>query len=186
MKADGVFTLADSAGQAAVIETERLRLRGHGIADFAGSMALWSDPLVYRYITGKPGKEGEVWGRILRYIGHWAALGWGYWAVEEKASGQLVGEVGFALHKREIEPPLIMPELGWVIASAHHGKGYGTEAVGAALRWSDPRFGGRQICCIAAPENTPSLRLAAKFGFREVLHTTYLGDPTVLFIREPR
>ena len=182
-----MFRLAETAGPAAVIETERLRLRGHRTADFDACMALWSDPLVYRYITGKAGKEGEVWGRILRYIGHWAALGWGYWAVEEKASGQLIGEVGFAEHKREIDPPLTgMAELGWVIGSAHHGKGYGTEAVGAALAWSDPRFGGRRFCCIAAPENTPSLRLATKFGFRQVLHTTYLGDPTILFIREPQ
>lgn len=182
-----MFRLAETAGPAAVIETPRLRMRGHTPTDLTASFALWNEPAVYQYITGKPGKEGEAWGRILRYIGHWAALGWGYWAVEEKASGLLVGEVGFADHKREIDPPLTgMPELGWVIATSHHGKGYGAEAVGAALAWSDPRFGARRICCIAAPENTASLRLAAKYGFRKVLDTTYLGDPTVLFIREPR
>ena len=182
-----MFKLAETAGPAAVIETPRLRLRGHVTADFPTCLALWNEPEVYRYITAKPSKEGEVWGRILRYIGHWAALGWGYWAVEEKASGLLVGEVGFADHRREIDPPLTgMPELGWVLATAYHGKGYGTEAVGAALAWSDPRFAGRRVCCIAAPENAASLRLAARFGFREVLRTTYLGDPTILSIREPR
>ena len=27
-----------------------------------------------------------VWARLLRYIGHWQALGYGYWAVFEKAT----------------------------------------------------------------------------------------------------
>ena len=182
-----MFTLPETAGAAPVIETERLRLRAHRLTDFADCLALWNEPDVYRHITGKPGTEGEVWGRILRYIGHWAALGFGYWAVEDKSTGQFIGEVGFGDYKREIEPPLTgMPELGWVLSPTWHGKGYGTEAVGAALAWGDAHFGRRRICCIAAPENTASLRLAAKFGFREALRTTYLGDPTILFVREPR
>ena len=182
-----MFTLPETAGAAPVIETERLRLRAHRLTDFADCLALWNEPTVYRHITGKPGTEGEVWGRILRYIGHWAALGFGYWAIEDKVTGQFIGEVGFGDYKREIEPPLTgMPELGWVLSPAWHGKAYGTEAVGAALAWGDAHFGRRRICCIAAPENIASLRLAAKFGFREALRTTYLGDPTILFIREAK
>ena len=37
-----------------VLETERLRLRGHRPDDFADSVAMWADPLVTRYIGGKP------------------------------------------------------------------------------------------------------------------------------------
>jgi RimJ/RimL family protein N-acetyltransferase len=180
-----VFTVPNATGRAPVIETARLRLRGHRPADFTDCLALWNDAIVYRHITGKPGTEGEIWARILRYIGHWSALGFGYWAVEDKTTGQFVGEVGFGDYKREIEPPLTgMPELGWVLSPAWHAKGYGSEAVGAAVAWGDAHFGNRRMCCIAAPENTASLRLAAKFGFREAVRTTYLGDPTIMFIRE--
>ena len=180
-----MFTIPNAAGRAPVIETERLRLRGHWPDGFRRLPGAVERANVYRHITGKPGTEGEAWARILRYIGHWSALGFGYWAVEDKATGQFVGEVGFADYKREIEPPLTgMPELGWVMTPARHGQGYGTEAVGAAVAWGDAHFGSRRMCCIAAPENTASLRLAAKFGFREVLRTTYLGDPTIMFIRE--
>jgi hypothetical protein len=36
-----------------VIETERLRLRGHTLADFDGFAAMWGFADVYRYISGK-------------------------------------------------------------------------------------------------------------------------------------
>jgi hypothetical protein len=34
------------------------------------------------------------------YIGHWALMGFGYWVIEEKATGEFVGDVGFADFKR--------------------------------------------------------------------------------------
>ena len=101
-----MFTLPATAGPAPVIETERLRLRGHGLDDHASSYALWNDPLVYRYITGAPMAESDSWAKLLRYAGHWALLGFGYWLVEEKATGRFVGEVGFGDFKREIEPSI--------------------------------------------------------------------------------
>jgi len=65
------------------------------------------------------------------------------------------------------------------------GKGYATEAVSAALKWGDRRFGKVRMACIIAPENSASLRVAEKSGFREALRTTYKGDPTVMFFRDP-
>jgi RimJ/RimL family protein N-acetyltransferase len=181
-----MLILPESAGPAPVIETNRLRLRGHGPGDFADSADMWCDRLVYRYITGRPALESELWARILRYAGHWALLGFGYWLVEEKATGRFVGEVGFGHYKREIEPPLNgMPEIGWVLASSMHGKGYATDAVRAALAWGDANFGSVHTACIVDPENLVSLRLAAKFGYRELKRTTYLGDPTIMFTRQP-
>src|ERR1700690_4516974 len=150
-----MLTVPNSTGHAPVIETERLRLRGHGLADFPASAALWNDPLVYRYITGQPGSESDAWARVLRYVGHWNLLGFGYWLGEEKATGRFAGEVGFPDFKGEIEPSLkAMPEIGWVLASSMHGKGYGTEAVRAVIAWGDENFGARRMACIADPENT--------------------------------
>ena len=181
-----LFSRPDTAGQAPVIETERLRLRGHRLGDFANSAAMWCDPLVYRYITGMPAPESELWARLLRYAGHWVLLGFGYWLVEERATGGFIGAVEFADVKREIAPSLKgIPEIGWVIASPMHGKGYGTEAVRAALAWGDANFGSSRTACIVAPENAASLRLAAKFGYRERQRTTYMGDPTIMFTRKP-
>jgi RimJ/RimL family protein N-acetyltransferase len=97
---------------------------------------MWADPIVTRYIGGKPLNAEESWARLLRYAGHWALLGFGYWVVEEKETGSFAGEIGFADYKRNMEPSLDgTPEIGWVIASEFHGKGYATEAVRAAVIW---------------------------------------------------
>ena len=50
----------------------------------------------------------------MRYSGHWAILGFGYWVVRDTQSGRFLGEVGFADYHREIEPSLHgTPEIGW-------------------------------------------------------------------------
>ena len=169
---------------APTLDTERLTLRAHRPGDLAACLALWTDPEVTRFITGRPSPRDEVWGRILRYAGLWALLGYGYWAVEEKASGAFVGEVGFADFKRAIDPPLEgMPEVGWVLASSMHGKGYATEAVRAALAWGDHHLRTGKTVSIIHPQNRPSLRIAEKMGFREDRRTTFKGEPTIVFVR---
>jgi RimJ/RimL family protein N-acetyltransferase len=166
------------------LDTDRLALRGHVLSDYDASLALWSDPEVTRYIGGRPCTPEEVWARLLRYVGHWALLGFGYWVVEEKASGRFVGEVGFADFRRDIEPPLGgAPEAGWVLSPAMHGKGYATEAVRAVLAWGDARFGRARAVCLIGPENGPSLRVAGKCGFREVRRATYKGGATIVLER---
>ncbi|UQA56696.1 GNAT family N-acetyltransferase [Polyangium aurulentum] len=165
-------------------ETERLTLRPHTLDDFAESAAMWADPEVTRHIIGRPSTQEEAWGRLHRYAGHWALLGFGYWVVREKASGRFVGEVGLADFRRAIEPSFDgAPEIGWALVPSAQGRGFGVEAVRAALAWSEARFGPIRIVCIIAPENTPSLRLANKCGFREIARTTYKGDPTIVFER---
>lgn len=175
--------LAASAVQVPILETERLKLRGHGLNDFAACAAMWADPIVTRYF-GHSFIEEESWTRFLRYVGHWALLGFGYWVVEEKLTGNFVGEIGFADYKREIESSLKhLPEIGWVLAAQSRGKGYATEAVRAAVEWGDRNFEGSQTSCIINPENIPSIRVAEKCGYREFERTTYKGKPSIVFIR---
>jgi len=161
------------------LQTERLTLRGPSAADFADSAAMWGDPAIIRYIGGKPFTPEDVWGRLLRYIGHWELLGYGPWIVRDK-QGTFIGEVGlFDLH-RDITPTLELPEAGWVLTHAAHGKGYATEAMRAVLAWGREHFGDLHASCIIDPGNAPSLRVAEKLGFVERTRTTYHGDPTVV------
>jgi RimJ/RimL family protein N-acetyltransferase len=73
-----------------VIETDRLLLRAPSADDLAASTEMWSNPEVVRHIGGKPFTREDVWGRILRGLGLWSMLGYGYWAVYDKASGRFV------------------------------------------------------------------------------------------------
>lgn len=156
----------------------------HGVEDFSASAALWSDPVVTRYISGVPSTPEESWNRLLRYADHWLLLGFGYWVVEEKTTGNFLGEVGFADYKRAIEPPLgTIPEAGWVFASPAHGKGFAIEAVQASHVWGANNFKTSKSACLIHPENQPSLRLAAKLGYRELVQGIYKGEPTMIFFR---
>ncbi len=167
-----------------VIETERLRLRGRGLDDFPFIRDMWREPEVVRLIGGKPLLEEESWTKFLRMLGHWPALGYGYWLVEERESGRVIGETGFAEFKRSIEPSLQgEPEIGWAFTSSAHGKGYASEAAQAAVAWGDQFLPGERMSCIIAPENAPSIRVAEKCGFETTAETTYHGDTVCLLHR---
>ena len=166
------------------ILTARTRMRAHRIADFDAMVAMWSDDIVTRYILGRPSTAGETWGRLLRYIGHWQALGFGYWAIEDRESGRFIGEVGFAHYKRDIEPPLgDTPEAGWVLSPNVHGKGIATEVMTAALDWADRNFSDPKTVCIFDPEHEGSLRVATKLGYHLSHMATFMDNPTQVMTR---
>jgi RimJ/RimL family protein N-acetyltransferase len=175
----------DDASDAPRLTTDRLELRAHRLDDFEACTELWTDPIVTRHIGRQPQSAETVWSRILRYAGHWSLLGFGYWVVEERSSGRFVGEIGFADFKRDITPSLEgLPEVGWVLAPWAHGVGFATEAVRAALAWGDQRF--TQTVCLISPENTASIRVGEKCGYRESERTMYKGEPTIVYRRSGR
>jgi RimJ/RimL family protein N-acetyltransferase len=170
--------------RAPLIETSRLKLRSHELADFDACVAMWSDPAVVRYIGGKPFPRAQSWARLLTYIGHWSMMGFGFWAVEERETGQFIGELGFAHFKRDIHPAMEnIPEAGWAFTSSSHGKGYASEALNAVMSWGDSHLSVKKSVCIISPENKASLRIAEKLGYREFARETYLERPILLFDR---
>jgi RimJ/RimL family protein N-acetyltransferase len=168
--------------RAPVIESARLRLRGHRYDDLPHCIAMWSDPNVTRFIGGRASTEQQTWTRLLAYIGHWALLGFGYWVIEEKGSGDFVGEIGFADFKRDIVPSMReSPELGFALASRFHGKGYATEAVRTVLAWGDRHLPYQRSVCMVLPENLASLRVVEKCGYAVFEKSTY-NELAVLFL----
>ena len=172
-----------SAPQVPVIETERLRLRSHRLEDFGFFREMWADPVVTRYIGGKPRSEEETWTKFLRSVGHWALLGYGYWTIERKDGG-LVGQIGFGDFKRATEP-LIRgePEMGWALSVSGQGQGFATEAALAAIQWGDRHFAGGRMSCIIDPRNAASFRVAEKCGFRETTRGVLDGEEIVVLHR---
>lgn len=159
-------------------------MRGHRMDDFPHSAAMWADAKVVQYIGGKSQTEEESWTRFLRYVGHWVALGFGYWVIEEKATSAFVGEIGFADYKRDMQPALRgIPEIGWALVSPFHGKGYATEAVRSVVAWGDQHFGSLRTACMIAPSNHASVRVAEKCGYVEAGIAIYKGNAVRLFMR---
>ena len=162
----------------------RLRLRAHRVEDFPAFAAMWADPggASLPQPASRPPRE-ESWLRLLRYAGLWSFLGYGCWAIEERASGRCIGDLGYADFKRGIAALEGMPEMCWVLAAEAHGKGYASEALAAALAWGRGHFGEHRSACIISPENAGSIRVATKAGFRPAGQTTYRDEPIALFIR---
>jgi len=159
-------------------------MRGRTLEDFPFFLEMWKDPEVTRFIGGKPREEEDTWTKYLRMLGHWSVMGFGYWVVEEKATGTPVGEVGFGDFKRDMMPSIKgEPEMGWVLAPFAHGKGYATEAALAAVLWGGKNLKAARMSCIIEPEHVGSIRVAEKCGFQETAHTTYHGEEIVLLHR---
>ena len=168
---------------APALETDRLRLRGHRVEDLAECAAMWAHPDVVRYIGGRPYSNEEVWARMLRYVGHWTWMGFGFWAIEEKRTGAFAGEAGFADFNRGIPAIDGVPEVGWVMAPRTHGQGYATEAMRALLRWADEHLESRRTVCLVHPDNLRSRHVAEKCGYKEIAKTAYRGEPTAILER---
>lgn len=170
--------------EAPEIETERTRLRAHRLDDFEPMIAMWQDEAIVRHITGRPSTSNETWSRLLRYIGHWHALGFGYWVIEDRQTGHYLGEAGFADFRRNMDPPLgPAPEAGWAIVSSAHGRGFATEVMLAAHAWMDAHNPHGHTLCILDPEHRSSRRVAEKLGYRHDYDSTFLGAPTTVMKR---
>ena len=95
----------DFFGAPVRIETARLVLDRHCLADFEDLAAMWAEPEVQRFVPVGADRSGS-WMRLLRYGGFWPMFGYGYWAVRHKESGRYAGDVGFGQLFREIEPSI--------------------------------------------------------------------------------
>jgi RimJ/RimL family protein N-acetyltransferase len=169
---------------APTIETPRLILRAHGPGDLESCTAMWAEPAVLRYIRQSPFPREEVWMRILRYAGHWQWLGFGFWAMLDKASGLFIGEVGIQNFERDIEPEFRgTPELGYCIVGSQQGKGFATEAARAVLNWFDHHIDVAHTNCMTSPDNIHSQRVALKCGYEFVRQSFHQDLPVAMFRR---
>lgn len=166
------------------IETERLVLRVPDARDFDDYFAMTADPETFRYSERGPMSSDEAWTRLLRQIGHWVVLGYGLFAIEEKASGRFVGEAGLGDFRRNLGPSFDdAPEAAWSLAGWAQGSGYATEAAEAALVWMERKFAiGRTVCLIHS-DNAPSIRVARKLGYSVFEERNYRGYPALIHER---
>ncbi len=169
---------------APILNTPNLILRGHTVQDYDRLAAMWADPLVVKHIGARASTPQEAWFRLLRYIGHWPALGYGYWAVCDRESGLYIGDVGLADHKRGLHPGLdSSPEAGWVIIPPMAGKGFATEAMQATLDWYEASYGQARTVCMIESVHAGSIRVANKLGYERFAEITMPAGQVSLFQR---
>jgi len=153
-----------------VFETERLIVRGWDAdADLEAAFRIYGDPEVTRFLNGVPDPDLEASAKRLHMlIERNAGLpeGNGFWALELKATGELIG-AGAVKHlpdaDRVLQPEV---EVGWHLGRAHWGNGYATEFGRAGVRYGFEVLNQDVLYCILYRENLRSARVAERVGFR--------------------
>jgi RimJ/RimL family protein N-acetyltransferase len=118
------------------------------------------------------------------HVANWRLVGWGYWALIEKASGAYIGTAGFQHGRRAIDyAGRDAPEMGWAVAPDYQRQGFAREAVTAALAWADDQAGVDETWCFMHQDNAVSKRLAESAGYRQACRIAYKENPVMVFSR---
>jgi RimJ/RimL family protein N-acetyltransferase len=145
------------------VETERLLMRGWRDSDTDQWAELSADDEVMRALGREAGVPlGDAWREMAFLAGHWVLKGFGHWALELRATGELVGRAGL-FHP----PDWPALELGWTVARPHWGNGYAGEAARAAMEWARTELGADHLISLIADENRRSQRVAEKLGMEQ-------------------
>ncbi|MCB2186706.1 MAG: GNAT family N-acetyltransferase [Deltaproteobacteria bacterium] len=141
------------------LETERLLLRQFQDEDWRELHEMYSDEEATRYTVGHACTEGESWRLMAAIIGHWQLRGYGPYAAVEKASGRVVGPVGFWFPN---DWP--SPEIKYALARKFWGQGYAREAVLAIQRAGARHLPDIALISLIHRDNLASVKLAQSVG----------------------
>lgn len=103
--------------------------------------------------------------------------------------GAAIGTI--ALSRRDGERPghvgtvVEAVELSYLFLPSAWGRGYATEACAAALDWLAGIRPGERVVLCTQTANAPSMRLAARLGFTEVMRFEEFGAEQWFGVRTP-
>ncbi len=159
------------------LETERLRLRPLRASDLDAILAIYHDPRGEEWIG--PHTRAEVAAELDFYARHEADHGWALLAVEERSTGELIGDCG--LVPLELRGPEI--ELMYDLHPDHWGQGLASEAVAAVMAEAFDVTGADAIIAVVRPDNPASIRVLEKAAFRATGQTVAYGESLLRYER---
>lgn len=152
-----------------MIETERLILRVPEPRDRAALHAMWADPEVMAELG--PVKDEAASDAVLAKHDALRGEGLGFWTVERKADGAVLGFCG--LKRGDAHNPIAGEiEAGWIIDRPYWRQGYAFEAMIAAVDWGWAHFDAARIVAITSVVNRKSQALMERLG----MHRLANGD----------
>lgn len=158
---------------APILQTERLTLRAPRLADFER----WAE----FFASDRSRHERGPLDRIEGYktwaadVALWTLRGYGPFGLDDRATGDYLGEVG--IYQPEGYPG---PELGWFVVPEAEGKGYAAEAARAhAFR----DLGWTTAVSYIDPANARSIALAERLGAIRDEKAAHPGDAPCLVYR---
>lgn len=143
-----------------VLSTERLNVRKMNKNDKQNLLEIFSDPIAMKYYPStKDEQETEKW--INWTISNYSNFGSGLWIVEEKETGEFLGQCGIVLQKVD---GIVEMEIGYLFARRAWGNGYATEAALACKKYGFEELGLTRMISLIDAGNAPSIRVAERIG----------------------
>jgi len=144
------------------LETPRLILRQWRDADIDPWAEMNADPRVMEFFPALYDRaRAEETAASMR--GEIERDGYGFWAVEIKASGAFAGMIGLNEITYDI-PVHPKCEVGWRLAFDAWGHGYATEGARAALQFAFDTLGWPEVVAFTAALNQRSRRVMDRLG----------------------
>ena len=162
---------------ARAMQTGRLWLRPVGYGDLAELVRLKADPRVFAVMLGGVRTPEQTARELAEDLSFWGAHGVGMWTVRAAADEAFVGLVG--LHGR---PDGRGVALRFALHAAAQGRGYASEAAGAALRFAHERAGLARVIAAARASNIGSRQVLGAIGM--VLFESYQRDGYEVLVYE--
>jgi ribosomal-protein-alanine N-acetyltransferase len=151
--------------------TSRLNLRGFTPQDLLPLHAILSDPDVIRYLPRSQPWPLEIVQKVInRQAQHWQTHGYGWYAVECQADGELIGWCGLGYLDETCEV-----EIKYLLKKSHWGLGYATEGARFCLAEGFERLGLDEIVGLIFPDNRASRHVLDKLGLTFTGSLPYFG-----------
>ena len=180
--------------QTPVLETDRLLLRPWRAEDVAPYARILRDPEVMRHMgsgarhrlkrlgAGALGRVSRLEARraIASLRGHWERHGYGEWAVEDRATGALLGSIGLK-HQDDWTAEAAKVEIGWLLAREAWGQGLATEGARAGVAYAFGECGIDRLISIALPANPRSIGVMERLGLDFQGRTRWRGGEVVWY-----
>lgn len=147
---------------AVVLTTERLALRKMNKDDTANLLEIFADPVAMQYYPStKNEHETNAW--INWTLENYAKFGSGLWIVEDKRTGEFLGQCGLVLQK--VDGSMEM-EIGYLFKRSIWGNGYATEAALACKEYGFTEMKLRKLISLIDVHNVPSVNVAERVGMK--------------------
>ncbi len=144
------------------IETERLILRNISSKDAATMYEYRNNEICARYQRGQTKDYTGICDLVERRQNDTVSVDAPFLvAVALKDTDEMVGEI------------VVMPEdstisMGYTFHYNHHRKGYAYESLSALIDHLHERYPTWDFICFTEPDNTPSMALLQKLGYRNI------------------
>ncbi len=158
------------------LETNRLLLRELVESDADGLFGIFSSPQAMEYWSFPPLSRPEQAVALIHEARELALSGTGLqWAIVRRDTGQLIGKCGF----NEIRHRHRRGDVSYVLAEAHWGQGFASEALGALMRYGFKALNLHSLEAGITPGNDSSTRMLQRLGFRlegHIRENYFAGD----------